>query len=314
MSGRLICLSCVSRYHVKEGIPTLLGAEPDGTTRRTAQRFGYLWKRAQPDATEARPAVYHVDRLMQRLMLPPLRGLVLDAGCGEGIDLANQATQPSVELIGVELSRGGVQASFERLRAFRKAHVVQADLRRLPFEDHVFDLVYSYGVLHHLPVPHDGLRELVRVLKPGGRLAIYLYEDFSERAPAWRWLLALANHLRQLTTRLPAGILYRLCQTASPLIFVSFAVPARMLRRLPGCRSLAESCPFRHAKGPWSLTGDLYDRFSAPVEWRYNRTRATRFLSRAGLDAITTVYERGWMVSGIKPAATEPVMSSREAR
>jgi SAM-dependent methyltransferase len=236
------------------------------------------------------------------LSLPPFNGLILDAGCGDGIDLANLARRAGVEIVGVELSDGGCWTSFERSFAFPSAHVVQADICRLPFDDDSFDFVYSYGVLHHLPAPKEGLQELVRVLKPEARLAAYFYEDFSERGAGWRLLLLAVNHLRRITPHLSHRVLWLLCQTASPLIYALFTIPFRILRHTPGLGSLAAGFPFRHATGPFSLVGDLYDRFSAPIEWRYSRADVEALFQDVGLQAVITANNRGWMVSGIKPS------------
>lgn len=304
MAGFLLCPGCGQRYAIEEGIPRLCHPDLRAATRarvRTASSYGYLWSRSAiiPEVKELRS--YHFDRMERALSLPPLNGLTLDAGCGDGVDLANQAQRAGVEIVGVELSDGGCQTSFARSLAFPTAHMVQADLCHLPFDDDVFDFVYSYGVLHHLPSPREGLQELVRVLKPGAHMAAYLYEDFSDRAVGWRWLLTVANQLRRITPHLSHRALYLLCQTASPFIYALFTIPFRILRHVPGPGFLAAGFPFRHATGPFSLVGDLYDRFSAPIEWCYSRVGAVALFQEVGLQTVTTAKDRGWMVAGTKP-------------
>lgn len=302
--GALVCSACGQRYAIERGVPRFAPVAsrlPRHETARTASSYGYLWGRSTRGLQAAGTRVDHFDVLAAALSLAPSRGLVLDAGCGDGIDLANHARRAGVEIVGVELSDGGCGASFERSLGLRTAHVVQADLSRLPFDSDAFDFIYSYGVLHHLSSPKEGLQELVRALKPGARVAAYVYEDFGERAAGWRWLLAAVNRLRGVTVRFPHGMLYRLCQAAAPLTYLLFALPYRALRRVPGLRSLMAGFPFRHATGPFSLAGDLYDRFSAPVEWRFSRAGAEALLQNTGLRAVSAVNHRGWMVSGIKP-------------
>ena len=267
-------------------------------TARTAAAFGYLWRRS---ASRNGSSVYHFDVLREALSLPPPQGLVLDAGCGEGIDLANHARRPGVAAVGVELSQEGCRTSQARCRALSRGFVVQGTLARLPFLDETFDLVYSYGVLHHLPSPVQGLNELVRVVKPGARIAAYLYEDFQDRPWLWRWLLGAAAACRRLTTALPPRLLYRLCQLGSPLIYALFTVPYRLLMRIPGARAAAGTIPFRHGTGPFSLVGDLYDRFSAPIERRYTRAEAVALFEQAGLEEIAIAHDRGWLIAGRKP-------------
>ena len=302
MSGTLACTSCSNRYPIDHGIPKLVirdSSTDDVVKARTARNFGYLWGRVGAiDHMTSRP--YHFEKMSSALSLPALTGLVLDAGCGEGIDLANQARDPSVEVIGVELSDGGCHTSFARVVQLVGAHVVQADLCRLPFDDATFDAIYSYGVLHHVPTPLRAAAETARVGKGGAQVAVYVYEDFSERFVGLRWLLHAVNSIRGLTTKLPPRLLFWFCRVASPLIYFLFTVPFLVFSQVPGLRAVALSLPFRHARGPFSLAGDLYDRFSAPVEYRYSRTGATALLRQAKLSVTRVVYDRGWMVRAIK--------------
>ena len=299
--GGLSCAACGRRYRIDEGYPRF--SEPgDGwasdVMARTAQGYGYLWSRS---TVAAAAGPYHWEQMAQGLGLPLPQGLVLDAGCGDGIDLANQARRSQVEIIGVELSDGGCRTSAARCRELPAAAVLQGDVARLPFADDTFDFIYSYGVLHHLPSPLDGLRELVRVLKPGAQVALYLYEDFRERPRLWRWLLDSANACRDVTTTLPPALLYRLCQVGSPVAYAAFTVPYRVLSRIPAARSFSAAIPYRHGTGPFSLVGDLYDRFSAPIERRYTREAALAFVRDGGLEEVRIVNDRGWMIAGRKP-------------
>jgi len=55
----------------------------------------------------------------------------------------------------------------------------EADATRLPFADNSMDCVYSFGVLHHIPEIEQVMREIHRVLKPGGTVMIALYHRWS---------------------------------------------------------------------------------------------------------------------------------------
>ena len=83
--------------------------------------------------------------------------------------------------------------------------VLQADLLDLPLAIAAFDLVYSIGVLHHTPNPRRAFREIALRVKPGGRLAVWLYR---RNSPPQEWLNSGA---RALTTRMPARVLEPLC-------------------------------------------------------------------------------------------------------
>ena len=115
-----------------------------------------------------------------------------------------------------------------------------------------------------------------------------------------RWLLHAVNSIRGLTTKLPPRLLFWFCRVASPLIYFLFTVPFLVFSQVPGLRAVALSLPFRHARGPFSLAGDLYDRFSAPVEYRYSRIGAMALLRQVKLSVTHVAYDRGWMVRAIK--------------
>jgi SAM-dependent methyltransferase len=152
--------------------------------RRTPEAFGYLWSQPFSASAERRP--YHFEWMRTALHFDAPRGLVMDAGCGDGIDLVSHARRAGVAVIGVELSEAGCRTSIARIKAAANTHVVQ----RLPFADGIFDSVYSYAVLHHVASPTAAAQEIARVPRLGGTVAIYLYEDFGGRDRAWRLALA----------------------------------------------------------------------------------------------------------------------------
>ena len=88
----------------------------------------------------------------------------------------------------------------------RNVHVVQGDLLRLPFrtaaEGGGFDLVYSIGVLHHLPDPHKGFRTLTEYVRPGGTIAVWVY-GYENNG----FVRNVVEPIRRLSTRMPPSVL-----------------------------------------------------------------------------------------------------------
>ncbi len=286
-----MCEGCGRTVPVRAGVPRFTA---DDTP--TAVAFGYMWGRqAEVAAPQDRPVRYHLHAMLDAVGAPPLRGLIFDAGCGEGIDLATVALDPECEVVGVELSSGGVATSLARTRGLDRAHVVQADLLQLPLAPEIFDGAYSYGVVHHTPDPPRAVEQIARTLKPGAPLLLYVYEDFSDRAWYWRVALAVANSARHVTTRLPPPVLMALCRALSPVVYVLLTLPSRHFR-------WAARFPYRHGTGPFSMSGDLYDRLSAPIEERYSKAGAAALAESAGLRVVSVANSRGWTVHAEKPA------------
>lgn len=108
------------------------------------------------------------------------RGLhVLDVGCGQGIDLAQYALA-GADATGIDLTPRHVELARAHVAALGlEARVVQGDAEALPFPDRSFDRVSSNGVLHHTPDMAAAVREIHRVLRPGGEARIIVYNGRS---------------------------------------------------------------------------------------------------------------------------------------
>jgi SAM-dependent methyltransferase len=103
---------------------------------------------------------------------------VLDAGCGGGRYTVAWRQLGAAEAVGVDFSSTGVDSAIGRVRAagIDGVRFERGDVLALPYEDDEFDIVFSNGVLHHTENWQQGVRELLRVLKPGGLGWLYLIE------------------------------------------------------------------------------------------------------------------------------------------
>jgi ubiquinone/menaquinone biosynthesis C-methylase UbiE len=103
---------------------------------------------------------------------------ILDAACGNGrySRLLLRHADPDARITGFDLSQQMLRRARRRVRSPR-VNYVAADLTRLPYADASFDAVVCGWVLEHLPDPRVGLRELARVMQPGGKLLLMVTED-----------------------------------------------------------------------------------------------------------------------------------------
>lgn len=108
------------------------------------------------------------------------RGLrVLEIGVGMGADHLRFAESGAC-LWGIDLTERAIEHAKRRLACFGlQSNLAVGDAEALEFEDNTFDVVYSWGVLHHSPDPPKAIAECYRVLKVGGRAKIMIYYKWS---------------------------------------------------------------------------------------------------------------------------------------
>jgi SAM-dependent methyltransferase len=100
---------------------------------------------------------------------------VLDAGCGLGDDVRDLAeiVGPDGQVTGLDFSAATLDEARRRTRGVDLPVTwVQGDVQELPFDDNAFDAARSERTFMHLADPEKGLRELVRVTRPGGRIVL----------------------------------------------------------------------------------------------------------------------------------------------
>jgi SAM-dependent methyltransferase len=126
---------------------------------------------------------YHFEKLHHLPRLVDFDGyrgrMVLDVGCGAGVDLARFARGGAI-VTGVDLAPSAIQlarANFEQQGLQGRFEV--ADGEALAFPDNSFDMVFAHGVVQYTPSPQRLVDECRRVLKPGGRAVFQVYNRVS---------------------------------------------------------------------------------------------------------------------------------------
>ncbi len=100
---------------------------------------------------------------------------LLEVGCGMGTDLL-QFARGGAYCTGIDLTPRSIEITRHRFKLYgADGDFMISDGERLPFRSESFDVVYSNGVLHHTPDTAGSIREVHRVLRPGGTARIMLY-------------------------------------------------------------------------------------------------------------------------------------------
>jgi 2-polyprenyl-3-methyl-5-hydroxy-6-metoxy-1,4-benzoquinol methylase len=189
---------------VSAGLPRFV--DSDGY----AASFGFQWQaHARDQLDSATGSTLSRDRFFRGTGWPAqMPGeLILEAGCGSG------------RFTEVLLSTGARVVSFDYSAAAEVAHrafagagaeVCQASIYEMPYRRASFDRVFCFGVIQHCPDVHKAFSSLVEMVKPGGHLAVDVYD----RRRMW---LNARYRVRWLTKRMDKQRLHRWCEKVVPL-------------------------------------------------------------------------------------------------
>lgn len=331
VEGALRCERCNGRYPIIRGVPRLLpptllspmrrrypgfferhpdlmppsaASEEDHQLAETLESF----TRQRLDLRTPGPEFVgqwraHLQRnLGEEISISALRDkLILDVGCGFGRHVY-VAAQAGAEVVGVDLS-GGVDVAAENVRAHSKAHIVQADILQSPLRFGVFDIVWAFGVIHHLPDPQKGFSTLVRFAKPnGGLVAIWVY---GYRGMAFSYRLSHMRVLRQATVRVSPASRVRISKAVAAALSVAYWAPLNVLVKA-GLGDQAKRLPLsEHIEQGWlARVAAVHDRLSTPITHYHERDELLQWYGAAGLTRVVVedTERRGWRASGWRAA------------
>jgi len=301
-SGELVCSGCGHRWPIRGSIPRLVPPDLVDQQAKTAAAFGWQWQHFSELHLEfERQFLDWVHPLEPR----SFRGKrVLDAGCGTGRHAQFAAKYGASEVIALDLS-AAVEAAHQNLANLDNVQVVQGDLLRPPFrtaaEGGGFDLVYSIGVLHHLPDPLAGFRSLLRLVKPGGTIAVWVYGHENNG-----FVRNVVEPLRRVSTKIPPSLLRGL---AFPLGAGFHGVAKTIYRPLNGT-AVGRSLPladYLSSVADFSFRqnyGIVFDQLVAPTAAYITGPEFNRWFEDDGLEGVTISHRHGnsWRGSGRIPA------------
>lgn len=160
--------------NLKEAVRDYWNAEPCGTRGvRDDDRRAYF-RQIEAERYQMEPYIRDFARFE--------RGRdqkLLEVGVGAGTDFM-QWVRAGAKATGLDLTEQGISLTRDRVALEgREAELRVGDAENLPFPNDTFDIVYSYGVLHHSPNTQTAVKEVHRVLKPGGTALVMIYHSQS---------------------------------------------------------------------------------------------------------------------------------------
>jgi SAM-dependent methyltransferase len=265
-SGVLEC-QAGHRFPVVAGIPRFVEGE------LYVANFGFEWirhARTQLDSASSDESE-RTFRAKTGFTPDDLRGRsVLDAGCGMG-RFSDVASRWGARVVAIDLSRA-VEAADRNIGNRQNVDIAQADIFNLPFAEETFDYIFSIGVLHHTPDTKAAFDNLPKLLRKGGKIAMWVYPTGDEN----RWWFS--DLYRRFTPYLPKLLLNALCYAALPLYYVD---------KIPKLGPfMAHVLPISdHPNPSWRVLG-TFDWYSPRYQWKHSNEEVTHWFRERGLTDI----------------------------
>jgi len=280
--GLLACTKCGKSYPIKNYIPRILPPQLNKQTKKTAESFTYEWKNFSN--------LYNQYKRQFLDWVFPIKPqffknkIILDAGCGVGRHVFHSARFGAKEVIGVDLSNS-VDVAYQHVKRLPNVHIIQADIYNLPFKRD-FDFIYSIGVLHHLPYPERGFRQLLKYLKANGKVFACVYGREGNK------LLRGVLLLRRITTKLPLRLTEALSFLFMVFLFPTIRLIYRPLNNKKFTKRLAEALPqnaFFNYLSDFTFKQThsiIFDQLFAPIANYYTKEEFSKWFKNAKLKDI----------------------------
>jgi SAM-dependent methyltransferase len=206
--------------------------------------------------------------------------IVLEAGCGAGRFLEVLAPFAK-KLIGMDMTKA-IDVAFENLNTtYPNVDFLQADLNNHPIKKNSIDLVYSIGVLHHIPDTLKGIKGLLKCVKPGGELAVWLYGPQGRGA-------SIRNFYRKIGSRTDPEKLLKFLKKYVPFALKTHNIPiiGKLLKWTIFPAPSYPQIPIPDdLRKEWSIL-DAFDGYATKITRNYTEDELHQILIDAGLENI----------------------------
>lgn len=246
--------------------------------KKTAESFAYEWNNIYQENDFEKNNFLHF--LSPFISEQDLRDkFTVDAGCGSGRFTKHAA------LCGTEMSFGtdlgeSVELAYKLTKDLDNTCIIQADIYAMPFKNQ-FDIIYSIGVLHHLPKPQEGFSGLPKALKIDGKILIWVYNRRNNKRALYFY-----EPIRSLCKKFPKPLLYKLCYIPGGIVHgLNYLTHCC---NFFGAKNLAKKMPFAYyANFPFNMKlNDAFDVLATPKSNYYYVEEIEKWFREADLKNI----------------------------
>lgn len=259
-------------------IPSFIDTNEENVHAKTVQSFGEEWKIFHSFSDEEIKSIGN--DYFDLLDFETQRFTALDVGCGSG--RWSKYLSPRVNWIEAIDPSMAVCSAVQTLKQCNNVRVSQASVNNLPFHDNTFDLVFSLGVLHHVPDTQGAIVHCYKKIKPGGFFLVYLYYKLDNRNCLYRMLFHIVSSMRLVISKLPLKLKRFICDAIAVSIYLPLAGLSRLVSRLS--ENAAKKIPLSYYRKTsfYVMRNDAFDRFGTPLEKRFSKKEIQEMLQKAG--------------------------------
>ncbi len=213
---------------------------------------------------------------------------VLDAGCGMGRNSYQVLKYGAKKLVCFDFDKRSVKAAQKNLRIFNNYRVEFKSIYDISWQNE-FDIIFCIGVIHHLENPHYAVKNLIRALKPGGLILIWVY-GYEGNEWIVRWVSPIREHL---TSRLPLPVLHFLTYFLSLPFWLFLKLWAK--KKSSYLKQISKF-NFSH------FHSIVFDQLLPAIANYYKKEEACRLLAKHNLKkvGISHCNQNSWTIYGYK--------------
>lgn len=212
----------------------------------------------------------------------------LDVGCGMGRNSYWPLSYGAKNGIAIDVDERTLASATATLKNFRNAEVRFLSAYDINYQNQ-FELAFSVGVIHHLEFPQKALKGMFEAVKPGGRVAIWVYGYENNE-----WIVHFFNPFRKLLfSRLPISIVHHISLYPSIFLYLILRTGIFRLEYL----KLLRKFKFAH------LRSIVFDQMLPTIANYWARDQVEKLLVETGLVDVQLqhVNEMSWAAIGTKP-------------
>jgi SAM-dependent methyltransferase len=267
----LSCSNCCREYPILDQVPRFVPND------YYVDSFSFEWDKHKKSQLDSASGLLHAETMFFErtgLAKEEIEGkLILDAGCGIG-RFSEVVKKYGGRIVGVDMSYAIDVAH----RNVPGATIIQADIMSLPFKDESFDIIFSLGVIHHTYSTQKAFIKLAKLVKPGGKLAIWVYSNDGWKMKVYN---TIANFYRLFTTRISPETLYKMSHIAVPLYYIHRIPVVGLLSRV----LLSTSC---EPIPEWRVL-DTFDWYAPKYQFKHTYQEVDEWFREQGFERITNL-------------------------